>query len=90
VDRRRGWASRTPSHTSLTVVPPVLTWVSIYWHSAAGPAASLRIYYEATLAGDVVAAELPAARKVPAGISLFPRELSPNPVSCVSASDRCV
>lgn len=26
----------------------ILTWVSIYWFSTAGPAASLRIYYEAT------------------------------------------
>lgn len=26
----------------------VLTWVSIYWFSKAGPAASVRIYYEAT------------------------------------------
>jgi hypothetical protein len=68
----------------------VLTWVSVYWHSTAGPAASLRIYYEAVLAGDVVAANLPAARKVPAGISLFPREVAPTPVSCVPASNRCV
>lgn len=29
----------------------ILTWVSIYWFSTAGPAASLRIYYEA-LHGD--------------------------------------
>ncbi|KAI4753332.1 alpha/beta-hydrolase [Aureobasidium sp. EXF-3400] len=26
----------------------ILTWISIYWFSDAGPAASLRIYYEAT------------------------------------------
>ncbi|THY67707.1 alpha/beta-hydrolase [Aureobasidium pullulans] len=26
----------------------ILTWISIYWFSQAGPAASLRIYYEAT------------------------------------------
>jgi hypothetical protein len=26
----------------------ILTWVSIYWFSRAGPAASIRIYYEAT------------------------------------------
>ena len=26
----------------------ILTWVSIYWHSTAGVASSLRIYYEAT------------------------------------------
>jgi pimeloyl-ACP methyl ester carboxylesterase len=26
----------------------ILTWVSVYWFSTAGPAASLRIYYEST------------------------------------------
>jgi hypothetical protein len=26
----------------------ILTWISIYWFSTAGPTASLRIYYEAT------------------------------------------
>lgn len=26
----------------------ILTWVSIYWFSTAGPAASVRIYYEAS------------------------------------------
>lgn len=30
----------------------VLTWVSIYWFSTAGPAASLRIYYEAIHIGN--------------------------------------
>ncbi|KAK6443423.1 hypothetical protein LTR95_000250 [Oleoguttula sp. CCFEE 5521] len=29
----------------------ILTWVSIYWFSRAGPSASLRIYYEATHSG---------------------------------------
>ena len=29
----------------------ILTWVSIYWFSTAGPAASVRIYYEATHTG---------------------------------------
>ncbi|PLB34434.1 epoxide hydrolase [Aspergillus candidus] len=30
----------------------ILTWVSIYWFSTAGPAASVRIYYEAARKGD--------------------------------------
>ncbi|KKY25269.1 putative protease s8 tripeptidyl peptidase [Phaeomoniella chlamydospora] len=29
----------------------ILTWISIYWFSTAGPAASVRIYYEATHSG---------------------------------------
>ncbi|KAF8817106.1 alpha/beta-hydrolase [Phlegmacium glaucopus] len=52
----------------------VLTWISIYWFSRAGPAASLRIYYE------VVKANLPMAHKpepttIPMGYSYFPKEL---------------
>lgn len=30
----------------------ILTWISIYWFSTAGPAASLRIYYEAIHTND--------------------------------------
>ena len=30
----------------------ILTWVSVYWFSTAGPAASVRIYYEAARKGD--------------------------------------
>ncbi|KAL8925400.1 MAG: hypothetical protein Q9208_003492 [Pyrenodesmia sp. 3 TL-2023] len=55
----------------------ILTWVSIYWHSTAGLAASLRIYYES--AHDVQFGRgytehyIP---KVPLGLSHFPRELT--------------
>ncbi|KAL8998535.1 MAG: hypothetical protein Q9188_006081 [Gyalolechia gomerana] len=54
----------------------ILTWVSIYWHSAGGPAASLRIYYE--VAHD---AEFGLPRtweyvpKVKLGLSYFPKEI---------------
>ncbi|KAL0573633.1 hypothetical protein V5O48_008329 [Marasmius crinis-equi] len=52
----------------------VLTWVSLYYFSRAGPAASLRIYYEATKAGDRIR---PASEKptIPMGVSHFPKEL---------------
>jgi hypothetical protein len=49
----------------------VLTWVSIYWFSAAGPGASLRIYYEMVKAGDRV----PDVTTTPMGFSHFPKEL---------------
>lgn len=51
----------------------VLTWVSIYWFSRAGPAASIRIYYEMEdLWGPGV---IPINIKhVPIGISYFPQE----------------
>jgi hypothetical protein len=57
----------------------VLDWVSIYWFSRAGSAASLHIYYERVHA--------PALRwedyvSVPYGISLFPRELQQPPLAC--------
>lgn len=51
--------------------------MSIYWHSTAGPAASLRIYYES--AKDV---QFGRGRteyyipKVPLGLSYFPMELT--------------
>ncbi|KAH8981707.1 Alpha/Beta hydrolase protein [Lactarius akahatsu] len=50
----------------------VLTWVSIYWFSRAGPAASIRIYYELALAGQVV--RFPKTT-VPVGLSYFPKDL---------------
>ncbi|KAF9468682.1 alpha/beta-hydrolase [Collybia nuda] len=52
----------------------VLTWVSIYWFSRAGPAASLRIYYEATRSGDRDITTATWEVKVPTGVSFFPKE----------------
>ncbi|KZT07566.1 alpha/beta-hydrolase [Laetiporus sulphureus 93-53] len=51
----------------------VLTWISIYWFSRAGPAASIRIYFETTQNGDL----MPEAKwsPIPLGISFFPKEL---------------
>ena len=49
----------------------VLTWVSIYWFSLSGPAASVRIYYEVSNAGQT--ATFPKTT-VPVGISFFPKE----------------
>ncbi len=50
----------------------MLEWVSIYWFSRAGPAASIRIYYEATVSND--RGDLPWT-SVPLGFSFFPKEL---------------
>ena len=59
----------------------MLTWVSVYWFSRAGPAASVRIYYENTQA------KVPYGpwSSVPCGLSYFPQELTCLPKSCVSA-----
>ena len=56
----------------------ILTWVSIYYFSTAGPAASLRIYYESLhdqsgYGRDRTEQWIP---KVPLGLSYFPRELT--------------
>ena len=58
----------------------VLTWVSIHWFSRAGPAASLRIYYELTHSGEIL--NFPKMT-VPIGLSFFPKENVQFPKACV-------
>ena len=51
----------------------ILTWVSIYWFSSAGPAASLRIYFEVEQGGlESIARSRPRAKL---GLAYFPREI---------------
>ncbi|KAH8077246.1 alpha/beta-hydrolase [Cristinia sonorae] len=50
----------------------VLAWVSIYWFSRAGPAASFKIYYEGYHNPSV---SRPSRSTTPFGISYFPNEL---------------
>ncbi|KAI0785187.1 Alpha/Beta hydrolase protein [Abortiporus biennis] len=54
----------------------VLEWVSVYWFSRAGPAASIRIYYEAR---DVLYQNVYSP--IPFGYSLFPKDLVVRPQS---------
>ncbi|MCJ1394789.1 hypothetical protein MMC18_007669 [Xylographa bjoerkii] len=57
----------------------ILTWVSIYWHSTAGPAASLRIYYESnhpTADGLPYDRALHYIPNVKYGIAHFPKDLT--------------
>ncbi|KAF8158480.1 Alpha/Beta hydrolase protein [Crassisporium funariophilum] len=53
----------------------VLTWVSIYWYSRAGPAASLRIYYEVHKANPQLAMTKAYSTTVPMGYSYFPKDV---------------
>ncbi|KAI0366947.1 alpha/beta-hydrolase [Pilatotrama ljubarskyi] len=56
----------------------VLEWVSVYWFSRAGPAASVRIYYEMTGGNSKDAMHLMKDAKwtsVPLGLSYFPAEI---------------
>ncbi|EIN09294.1 alpha/beta-hydrolase [Punctularia strigosozonata HHB-11173 SS5] len=55
----------------------ILDWVSIYWFSRAGPAASIRIYYEVTQGGDDEL--LRQTPTIPMGQSYFPKELDSSP-----------
>ncbi|KAF5354430.1 hypothetical protein D9758_010785 [Tetrapyrgos nigripes] len=58
----------------------ILTWVSIYLFSRAGPAASLRLYYEMRKEGEIA---IPPAvppvtvppSTIPLGLSYFPKEI---------------
>lgn len=59
----------------------VLTWVSIYWFSTAGPAASLRIYYEVQQAGERTSLMRASKWRVPFGFSYFPKEIVNHPKS---------
>ncbi|EMD39696.1 hypothetical protein CERSUDRAFT_81075 [Gelatoporia subvermispora B] len=52
----------------------VLTWISIYWFSRAGPAASVRIYCETQRAGDWEHT-MTLWSRIPLGLSFFPKEL---------------
>lgn len=52
----------------------VLTWISIYAFSAAGPDASVRIYYESTKQDDIALAG-GYHKQVPLGMSYFPRDV---------------
>ncbi|KAG6919618.1 hypothetical protein DXG01_003482 [Tephrocybe rancida] len=55
----------------------VLTWISVYYFSRAGPAASVRIYYEAVqAAGGIDLFRQVVHTKIPVGYSYFPKELA--------------
>ncbi|KAF9005462.1 alpha/beta-hydrolase [Cyathus striatus] len=49
----------------------VLTWISIYWFSRCGPAATFRVYYESAHGG----AKFPENTTIPMGFSYFSKEL---------------
>ncbi|KAI9436109.1 alpha/beta-hydrolase [Lactarius psammicola] len=63
----------------------VLTWVSIYWFSRAGPAASVRIYHE--IPGGVTC--FPKTT-VPVGLSFFPKETAQFPRALLRSKGRIV
>ncbi|KAJ2933386.1 hypothetical protein H1R20_g3717, partial [Candolleomyces eurysporus] len=64
----------------------VLTWVSIYWFSRAGPAASIRIYYE-ILQGSLEGVSQNMATPIPLGHSYFPKEIAVHPRRWLKAAN---
>ncbi|KAL0569709.1 hypothetical protein V5O48_012248, partial [Marasmius crinis-equi] len=59
----------------------VLTWMSVYWFSRAGPAASVRIYYEYTQM-PIVKSNAPFPKvSIPTGLSFFPADFNTTPLS---------
>ncbi|KAI1794408.1 epoxide hydrolase [Ganoderma leucocontextum] len=65
-----GWTDKYPWTDD-----EVLEWISIYWFSRAGPAASTRIYYEMANGGARATTPRPGWTSVPLGVSYFPGEL---------------
>ncbi|KAH8983087.1 alpha/beta-hydrolase [Lactarius hatsudake] len=65
----------------------VLTWVSIYWFSRAGPAASIRIYYELAHSDELIS--FPKTT-VPVGLSFFPKEPIRSPKVLLRAQAKVV
>jgi hypothetical protein len=67
----------------------ICTWISIYWFSTAGPAASVRIYYETRHVPNKTIQKATGIKgraagtgyipKVPLGLARFPRELAVSP-----------
>ncbi|KAJ7282465.1 Alpha/Beta hydrolase protein [Mycena rebaudengoi] len=53
----------------------VLTWISVYWFSRAGPAASLRIYYEVIKEDALLPSPHFGQPTIPMGFSFFPKEI---------------
>ncbi|KAG1848728.1 Alpha/Beta hydrolase protein [Suillus subalutaceus] len=64
----------------------VLTWISLYWFSRAGPAASLRIYFE--LRADTE--DMGRNPTIPMGASFFPKELIVLPAAWLRKSNNVV
>ncbi|PIL23394.1 hypothetical protein GSI_14705 [Ganoderma sinense ZZ0214-1] len=67
----------------------VIEWVSIYYFSRAGPAASTRIYYEMSDGGEQIGRS-PGWTSVPLGVSYFPAEIMRLPKSWANTIGKLV
>ncbi|KAF8555650.1 alpha/beta-hydrolase [Imleria badia] len=83
-EKLRNWTDNYPWEDD-----EILTWISVYWFSRAGPAASLRIYFE-IFKGQSTGWIPPQHPKIPMGVSLFPKELMVVPKAWVRRGNRIV
>jgi len=67
----------------------VLDWITLYWLSRAGPAASLRIYYEVVQGGQLNS-DTATYISTPQGLSYFPQEMYAVPKSWVQTTRNLV
>jgi hypothetical protein len=67
----------------------VLTWISLYWFSKAGPASAVRIYYEVEKAGEreSIKTDIPT---IPHGASFFPKEMFRFPMTWIKHASNVV
>ncbi|KAJ7302792.1 Alpha/Beta hydrolase protein [Mycena albidolilacea] len=68
----------------------ILTWISIYWFSRAGPAATQRIYYEVASENAIIPSVHGVSPTIPLGLSFFPGELVNLPRSWVRRTGNVV
>lgn len=70
----------------------VLTWISIYYFSRAGPAAASYIYFEAESGSSTkeAYAKLSSYLNIPTGLAYFPKELASLPRNWAEASSKVV
>ncbi|KAL0572007.1 hypothetical protein V5O48_009948 [Marasmius crinis-equi] len=70
----------------------ILTWISIYWFSRSGPAATARTYYEvAQMRAALEKSKTPFPKvAVPTGLSYFPKELMATPVAWITEFENIV
>ncbi|KAK7953029.1 hypothetical protein PG988_013723, partial [Apiospora saccharicola] len=76
----------------------ILTWISIYWFSTAGPAASVRIYYEfarvnrgeATRPNQMTQEQMMDWQPITMGISHFPKDVIVRPSTWTRTGGRVV
>lgn len=67
----------------------ILTWVSLYWFSNAGPEAASYHYYEAMHQGDFTSKVLQKYIDVPLGLADFPKEVANAPQSWWGTLGKC-